>query len=71
MGEKGLHKNALRGLAWKHLHYDAEGKTTGWDTSDGEHAFNPNTGQNAVWDKERGQWIDTKTGQGLTPQVFE
>lgn len=42
------------------------------DKTDPDQAFNPGTGENAVWDGEKQQWIDAKSGQpiggsGLTP----
>jgi hypothetical protein len=35
--------------------------------SNPDHAFNPTTGQNAVWEADKLQWIDPKTGQPLSP----
>jgi hypothetical protein len=45
----------------------------GWDLDDiGDgHTFNPTTGQNGHWDEDKGQWIDSKTGEGLAPSVWE
>lgn len=36
------------------------------DLVDPNRAFNDDTGQNAVWDSDKQQWIDTKTGQPLS-----
>jgi hypothetical protein len=40
------------------------------DPGDHSRAFNPNTGQNAAWDSQKGSWIDVKTGAALSPSVW-
>jgi hypothetical protein len=37
------------------------------DISDHTRAFDPETGRNFAYDKDRKAWIDTKTGQSVTP----
>ena len=73
MGEKGLRTGNIEDLSWRDLKWDSSGHDKGWerDSSDHARAFNPATGQNAAWDPDRGQWIDTKTGQGLTRPVYK
>ena len=36
-----------------------------FDNNDPDRAFNPGTGQNAVWDDQKQQWTDAKTGAVL------
>ena len=36
--------------------------------ADPQHAHNPKTGQNFVWDKDKKSWIDTKTGECVCPK---
>lgn len=66
MGEKGTY-----GEYWiKHYQMIAPGgKMHGWEhhPETPDHAFNPETGQNAYWDDEKQQWVDSKTGKPLTP----
>jgi hypothetical protein len=69
MGEKGLSKYGLEVI----FHgVNAELRHAGFEHS-GEalKAFNSTTGQNAAWDNERGQWIDVKTGAGLTAPIYK
>jgi hypothetical protein len=42
----------------------------GTDRDAGDHtrAFNPNTGQNFVYDKDKNAWIDAKTGEAICPK---
>ncbi|MBF6605935.1 MAG: hypothetical protein IVW53_10180, partial [Chloroflexi bacterium] len=68
-GEKRLNKACIEDCAWcrlARLH-------KGWERDPADHrrAFNPETGQNGHWDEDKGQWIDSKTGEGLTPSVWE
>ncbi len=46
---------------------------SGWqvDPSDSNRAFNSKTGQNAVWDDQKQQWFDAKTGQPIGPSGLE
>jgi len=41
------------------------------DPTDSNHAFNSKTGQNAVWDDQKQQWFDAKTGQALGPSGLQ
>ena len=69
MGEKGLNKDALR-LLGHSSSVELQGK--GFEISgDGKTAFNPETGQNAHQDLDKGQWIDNKTGEALTKPIYE
>lgn len=65
MGEKGTH-----GEYWiKHYQMVAHGGAMhGFEhhPDNPDHAFNPETGQNASWDDEKQQWIDSKSGQPLS-----
>jgi len=36
------------------------------DPSESDHIFNQTTGQNGVWDDDKKQWIDAKTGQPIS-----
>ena len=71
MGEKGLSKHGLqglRGIAQKQM------QDKGFELAPGGApgtAFNPETGQNAHWDPEKGQYTDNKTGEALTPPTLE
>ena len=73
MGEKGL-QLSKRGYAilddwsWQHLKKGDKDWERGGDPRT---SFNPRTGQNAAWDSEKLQWIDTKTLEGLTPSILE
>lgn len=35
------------------------------DPTDSTRVFNPDTGQNGVWDGDRGAWIDAQTGKPI------
>jgi hypothetical protein len=55
---------------YKYLHWDPNHHT--WypagfkpEPNDPDHMFNEKTGQNASWDEQNHQWIDSKTGQPL------
>lgn len=67
MGEKGT-----LGSYWiKHYSVIAPGSPMqgkGWEHNpdDPDHAYNPNTGQNAHWDEEHQQWKDSASGQPLS-----
>ena len=67
--KKRLNKAYVEDCGWCHLARHHKG----WerDVTDHRRAFNPETGQNAHWDDDKGQWIDSKTGEGLTPSVWE
>ena len=45
-------------------------RVPGTDRDAGDHtrAFNPNTGQNFVYDKDKNAWIDAKTGEAICPK---
>lgn len=60
MGEKGTFGEQV-------MKHGLLPKSFNWNWSDSDHAFNEATGQNAVWDEGRGQWIDSKTGEGISP----
>ena len=69
MGEKGLSKDALHVLG---LHHWEEMVGKGFKISgDGKTAFNPETGQNAHQDLDKGEWIDNKTGEPLTTPTYK
>ena len=75
MGEKGTAAwHALKHSGAAHLvyghHQDGESLrddlsriTTATETGE---LHLPDTGQNAVWDDDKGQWIDAATGQALS-----
>jgi hypothetical protein len=73
MGEKGLKKGVLEDYGWSRLKSKGGTGQTDWerDIVDPARAFNPTTGQNAYWDPDKGQWTDSKTGDALTPPVYE
>ncbi|GAC1576648.1 MAG: hypothetical protein NVS3B18_10480 [Candidatus Dormibacteria bacterium] len=60
MGEKGTRA----GLRYAWLRVYAPGFEM--NPEDPDHAFNPNTGQNAHWDEEKERWVDSKTGEPMT-----
>jgi hypothetical protein len=68
--KKRLNKARVEDFAWCRLSCGS-GKNWERDVTDHGRAFNPETGQNAHWDDDKGQWIDSKTGEGLTPSVWE
>ena len=69
MGEKGLSKDAAKVLGLSHA---AELRGKGFEISrDGKTAFNPETGQNAHQDNDKGAWIDNKTGEPLTTPIYK
>ena len=47
---------------------DWEPGTRHADYSDPDRAFDPKSGQNFVWDEEKGAWIDAKTGECICPK---
>lgn len=72
MGEKGLSPNA-EDVAWQRLQNHQRGQVDPWQRDPGSHgnAFNTETGQNAHWDSDKGQWTDSKTGEALTPPLLK
>ena len=66
MGEKGIRDGVLEDYGWSRMKRP-------WERSAGDHrhAFNPDTGQNAHWDPNKGQWTDSKTGEAATPSVYK
>ncbi|MGH9196427.1 MAG: hypothetical protein ACRD1T_11875 [Acidimicrobiia bacterium] len=65
MGEKGT-----KGAAWiEDSLYKKYLQGKGWERSMDDHrsVFNPETGQNGYYDDEKQQWMDTKTGQPISP----
>ena len=69
MGEKGLSRDAAKVLGLAH---SAELRGKGFTISgDGKTAFNPETGQNAHQDFDKGDWIDNKTGETLTTPTYK
>ena len=73
MGEKGLSKRGKAALIDHEYQRLEKGHEHDWtrDPTDPTRAFNDKTGQNVVWDDKKGQWIDVKNGEGLTPPVYE
>ena len=67
--KKRLNKACIEDCGWRRLARHHKG----WerDLTDPRRAFNPETGQNGFWDEDKGQWIDSKTSEGLTPSVWE
>ncbi len=57
---------ALEDALWSCLHDRSPGVER--DASDHIRAFNPNTGQNFVYDKDKKAWIDAKTGECICPK---
>ena len=69
MGEKGT-----RGAAWiEDYLYQRHLQKEGWerDPTDHRRVHNPKTGQNAHYDQDKQQWIDSKTGEPVTPSGLE
>ena len=66
MGEKGIREGVLEDYGWAHMKPPWER-----DVVDHGRAFNPQTGQNAHWDSDKGQWTDSKTGEALTKPVYK
>ncbi len=69
MGEKGT-----RGAAYLEDYlYQKYLPDKGFKRNISDHgsAFNEKTGQNAVYDQDKQQWIDAKTGQALSPSGTE
>jgi hypothetical protein len=65
MGEKGLSRHGFELV-------NSELRHAGFDHSvEPRTAFNSTTGQNAVWDGEKGAWVDTKTLQPVTEPIFK
>lgn len=87
MGEKGIRKGVVQDNAWARLDRGVGVATSDWTASGGVkvervhhwqrspgdpgRAFNPETGQNAHYDPDKGQWTDSKTGEALTPPAYE
>jgi len=61
MGEKGT-------KGWTMIQSDSRRmlQDHGWQGDTDEGLNNPQTGQSASWDDERGQWVDDANGQPLT-----
>lgn len=61
MGEKGT-------KGWSMIQSDSRRSLQdhGWEGHTDERLHNPQTGQDASWDDERGQWVETATGRPLT-----
>jgi hypothetical protein len=61
MGEKGTKGWAMiKSESWRSL------QTHDWQGAVDQELHNPVTGQKAVWDDERGQWVESAGGQPLT-----
>jgi hypothetical protein len=61
MGEKGTKGwKMIRNDGWRSL------QDHGWLGGSDEDLNNPQTGQKALWDDEKGQWVDGASGRPLT-----
>lgn len=62
MGEKGTKGWAMiKSDSWRWM------ESHGWRAEGDSSGRRPDTGQSAVWDEDKGQWLDSATGQALTP----
>ena len=67
MGEKGIGNHP--GM-WRAIHDDIREK--GFEiTTNPREAHNSDTGQNAYWDQDKGQWVDMKTSKPLTGSIWK
>ena len=74
MGEKGTYgyEAMQRGLLGRRVPAGVAGQLLGgWEEPDGDRSFNPQTGQNAHWDDEKQQWMDSKTGTPVSRSGLE
>lgn len=61
MGEKGTKGWAMiQSDGWRSL------QDHGWQGDISEGLHNPQTGQQATWDEEKGQWVESVSGRPLT-----
>jgi hypothetical protein len=61
MGEKGTKGWAMiKSESWRSL------QNHGWQGEVDQELHNPETGQKAWWDEERGQWVESSGAQPLT-----
>jgi len=61
VGEKGTKGWAMiQNDSWRSL------KDHGWQGDIHEGLHNPQTGQQATWDEEKGQWVESSSGRPLT-----